>query len=81
MDEKGRGDTSQSDSSLVPAVDGHLGGMQDIFSEDDRVGPSPAYIDANRVQERAWCQPRDLYVNRMGLEEKGKTYRAGRHSR
>jgi hypothetical protein len=41
VDEKGRGDTSQSDSSLVPAVDGHLSGVQDVFSEDDRVGPSP----------------------------------------
>jgi hypothetical protein len=72
VDEKRRGDTSQSNGSLVPAVDGHLGGVQDVFSEDDRVGSGPAYIDANRMQGGAWCQSRGLYVDRMGLGRTGQ---------
>jgi hypothetical protein len=81
MDEKRRRDTSQSNGSLVPAVDGHLGGVQYIFSEDDRVGSGPAYIDANKVERECSVSRETCTVIEWGREEKGKTYQAGRHSR
>lgn len=43
MDDKCGGDTSQTDTTLVPTVDLLVGGVKDVLSKDDRVSRSPAH--------------------------------------
>lgn len=45
MDEKGDGDTSQTDAALVPTVDLLVGGVEDVLAKDDRVSRGPAHED------------------------------------
>jgi len=42
VDEESRGDTCETNTSLVPAVDRDLGGVENVFAEDDTVGASPS---------------------------------------
>lgn len=41
VNKEGRRDTSETNSSLIPAVDRDLGGIEDVFTKDDAVGSSP----------------------------------------
>jgi hypothetical protein len=45
VDEEGRGNTCETNASLVPAVDRDLGGVENIFSENNTVrsGPTKEY--------------------------------------
>lgn len=45
MDEKGGGDAGQTHASLIPTTDLDICGGEDVFSEDDAVGASPAEED------------------------------------
>jgi len=42
MNQKGVGNTSKPYTSLVPSIDFDIGGVEDIFSENHRVGSCPA---------------------------------------
>lgn len=42
VDQEGGGDAGEADAALVPAVDGDLGGVEDVFAKDDAVGACPA---------------------------------------
>lgn len=45
MDEEGDGDASHTDTTLVPSIDLYVGGVEDVFSKDDRVTGSPTEED------------------------------------
>lgn len=42
VDKEGRSDASETNSSLVPAVDGNLRSIEDVFTKDDAVRSSPS---------------------------------------
>lgn len=56
VNEEGGRDTSETDTSLVPAVDRNLGGIENIFTENDAVGSSPS--EENNVSSLSKSQSR-----------------------
>ena len=45
MDEECGGDAGKTDAALVPPVNFHVGGVQDVLAEDDGVRPCPTEQD------------------------------------
>lgn len=48
MDEEGSGETGQPDTALVPATNLDIGGVEDVFTENDTVAGGPAQQDGVR---------------------------------